>query len=87
MQDSFDLKCNCEYNRDHLTRFELCDDFEDVIVGSSMNHYLPWYKRVVIGLKYILGIDNTYQYTESIVNKEEMVRLYEWVENVVVRMK
>lgn len=53
-----------------------------------MCHYLPWYKRLFIGVKYIFGIDNTYcQYTESVVNKEEMVRLSEWIDNVIVRMK
>lgn len=85
---SFDIKCACGYNRDHLTRLVLSEDFEDVIVGSGLNHYLPWYKRLTIAVKYVLGIDNTHcQYTESVVSKEEMVRLSEWIDNVIVRMK
>lgn len=85
---AFDIKCSCGYNRDHLTRLVLSEDFEDVIIGSGMCHYLPWYKRLFIGVKYIFGIDNTFsQYVESVVSKEEMVRLSEWIDNVIVRMK
>ena len=49
---------------------------EDIYVHTGMNHYLPWYKRLVIAFKYILGIDNTNCiYSESYINVEDASKL------------
>lgn len=87
--ERIELECMCERTRDHLTSFIfLPDDPDSVIVGSSLNHYLPIWKRLIIGVKFILGIDNTYcQYTEALVDKKEMLRLKIWVDSVTDRMQ
>lgn len=49
---------------------------EDVYIHTGMNHYLPWYKRLIIGLKYILGIDNTHcMYSECYLKLEDASKM------------
>lgn len=60
--NKFDLECDCA-DKDHAIRFthfindEGGDDFT---VNATMTHYLPWYKRLLPGIRYIIGIDNTF---------------------------
>jgi hypothetical protein len=52
--------CDCS-SFNHTLRFVLDLDemsdmpFPTIYVEMGLNQYLPWYKRLVIGIKYILG--------------------------------
>lgn len=85
------LKCHCGDDREHLITFKFYDQDKDwndfVIANAALNHYLPWYKRVPIALKYLFGIDNTHcHYVESIYDKATMVKLQTWINEVIPQM-
>lgn len=75
----FSTVCQCGgYSRDHdvVYRYYPDDNHPDFTVTTGLNHYLPWYKRVVIAIKYALGIDNTHHfYTEQTLSVEEVTKL------------
>lgn len=90
MSERFDLKCACGDTKEHIAIFDFDEqDWKDTLsVGLYLNHYLPWYKRLVLAVKYVLGIDNTYQhYVEGIYNKDEVARLRDWLNTVHDKME
>lgn len=85
------LKCHCGDDREHLITFKFYDEDKDwndfVIANAALNHYLPWYKRFTIALKYLFGIDNTFcHYVESIYDKKTVVKLRDWLDEVIPLM-
>jgi hypothetical protein len=83
-------RCHCGDDKDHLIDYKFFgDEWTDMIcVGAAMNHYLPWYKRMGIAFKYLFGIDNTYcHYVESLYDKETAVKLRDWLNDVIPKMK
>ena len=67
----FTFKCDCRDNT-HNTKVLVDKDNDEVLLYASLNHYLPWYKRLLPAVKYLFGIDNTFvQYTETYMNVEE----------------
>jgi len=52
--------CDCSHFN-HTLRFVLDLDessirpIPSIYVEIGLNHYLPWYKRLLVGIKYILG--------------------------------
>ncbi len=82
------LQCECVANSDHTIRV-ICDDGiyggeaihdPQFVVSAQMSHYKGFWGRLVIAIKYVLGIDNTYcHYTETICSKEQMDRLFKFV--------
>jgi hypothetical protein len=47
----FDCRCG---HFDHLMRMTLDPDTGDIWFELRMNHYHPWWKRVVVALAYVL---------------------------------
>jgi hypothetical protein len=90
MTNRFDLKCECG-DKSHIAVVEFdCSGgwYDSLTVGLGMNHYLPWYKRLVIGFKYVFGMDNTFQqYVEVVCDKESVQQLSEWIETVKPQMQ
>lgn len=54
------LECQCK-DSSHLVVVR-CDIFEnempEIYIGYQLNHYLPWHKRVIHAIKYVIGITN-----------------------------
>lgn len=89
MTERYDLKCECGDTKDHLVILEFDEqDWKDTVtIGLYMNHYLPWYKRLVNAVKYVFGIDNTYQhYVEAMYNKKTIGELRKWLDQIHGRM-
>jgi hypothetical protein len=56
------LHLDCECNSpEHITRYSLWYWGDDVppelLVEVQAGHYLPWYKRIVVAIKYIFGYE------------------------------
>jgi len=67
--------CEC-WHPDH-NFFVLYDRTDDeVTVQVKLNHWLPWYKRVWVALKYILGVTtNSGDYDEVLLSVEDRKKL------------
>jgi hypothetical protein len=53
-RDSLLLHCGCNYVG-HLFEIGKFDCDDDYYVTITLDHYLPWYKRVMLGVQYIFG--------------------------------
>lgn len=79
-------QCLCEHDRDHNVVFTFYNEDEDseLYVSAGLNHYKGFFQRLWVGIKYALGIDNTYYaYTESVLDKDEIIRLRDYLNDVV----
>lgn len=65
------FECAC-HSFDHTLRFVLDLDeqqdedeiaFPTLYTEIQLNHYIPWYKRIILGIKYIFGFDIHHAYT------------------------
>lgn len=79
--------CRCGgFSKDHDVEFQYWPDpeFGDTFsISTGLNHFRPWYKRLWVGIKYILGIDNThYFYVESELDGAGVRELSEWISAV-----
>lgn len=75
------IQCECksqehmisvmQFNGDHIA-----DDNKlgHCVVSMSMNHYLPWYKRMWVGFKYVIGFTEIH-YTETIVDVRKLKKI------------
>ena len=79
--------CDCGgFSKDHTVEFQYWPNSEygdSFSISTGLAHYLPWYKRLVVGLKYILGIDNTHCfYVETTLGQYEVDRLQKYINKV-----
>lgn len=64
----FDCQC---YDFSHLIRLTLEDDGE-IYIDIKLNHFLSFYKRLIIALKYIFAFDiSNGHYYDTVMLKEE----------------
>ncbi len=80
--------CRCGgHSKDHDVVFQYWPDpqyGDEFTINTGLNHYLPWYKRLLVAIRYVLGIDNTfYAYVESTLDKQEVQKLHTYLSNVV----
>ena len=79
-------KCRCEHDRDHAVSFMYWPDQEygdEFTIGTTLNHYRSFWSRLWIGIKYILGVDNThYFFTEQTIDKSELIKLQSFINKV-----
>lgn len=74
------LTCECGDPTDHVVYLSQDNDNDwgdykigHCLISTSLNHCLPFWKRIVLGFKYILGIDNTYIfYTETVLKVKDL---------------
>ena len=76
MDRVFTFKCGCGDPVDeHVTKVWVDKEDETVCIYSSLDHYLPWYKRVIPAVKYVLGIDNTFvHYKETYMDTRDFIK-------------
>lgn len=80
--------CRCGgYGKDHDVSFQHWPDpqtGDEFTISTSLSHYLPWYKRLLVAIKYTLGIDNTFVfYKETMLDKQELTKLHTFISGVV----
>ncbi len=69
------IQCDC-YSHEHLLVVELGDfsseDRPDHMLsfGIQMNHYLPWWKRVWVAIRYIAGAESIFGHWDSVIVPE-----------------
>ena len=75
MNKVFTFKCGCgDPTDDHVVKVWVDKEDMDVCLYASLNHYLPWYKRLLPAVKYLFGIDNTFiHYQETLMNLDSFV--------------
>lgn len=89
IEERLRLACDCGDDKEHLVDFQYWNDVwaDTVSISTSMNHCLPWYKRLKIGIMYVLGVDNTYShYVESMHTQTQMIQLRDWLNAVIPKM-
>ena len=95
MTDYSDLKhicsCECGIDQDHvvvLRYWRAEKSFPSTItISTGLNHYLPVWKRLLVAIKYVLGIDNTYcTYTETSLSEQSVRDLKNYLNAVVQDM-
>jgi hypothetical protein len=75
------ITCDCGDLVNHILYINEDDD-GFISLNLALNHFLPWYKRVVVACKYVLGLDNTYfHYVELVIRKdsEDVKQLMEFL--------
>lgn len=86
---------------DHTLRFVLdldrSDDKDHIALPSiftemQMNHYLPWYKRVWLGIKFIFGTDVRHAYSCWEINNdsddpERLIEMLQKLKNEIEKNK
>lgn len=63
------LDCQCDHPG-HVVRFTYDPDDGDLYIQARMSNYLPWYKRIWVGLKFVFGISDQH-YAEVLVKKTD----------------
>ena len=56
------IECECG-DFAHIIRFTIDDEYtceSPISLETRLNHYLPWYKRLVQAVRYLFGVDTTY---------------------------
>ena len=54
LDGSYYVECRCG-TIEHTLRFILDKQEKEVYSEIQLNHYMPWYKRILPGIKYIFG--------------------------------
>lgn len=81
------FECTC-LSFNHNVRFEVDNDDGRITISIPLNHYLPWWKRVWIGLKYIFGSTKDYDHYDTILlNPSDYGKIKELVSNSEIRIK
>lgn len=71
----FILRCDCGDKTDHVIHISQYD-FNEIygddklgtcVISTRLDPYKPWYERIWVGLKYMLGF-NQYQYIDTMVD-------------------
>lgn len=70
--------CEC-LSPEHNIRFMFMIDKDprrnEISVDVHMSHYLPWYRRAWMALKYTLGIETRSHYDTFMMSRVDAVRL------------
>mgnify|MGYP000648674256 CR=1 FL=1 len=78
----FTLDCNCNDIGLHNVKVWIDKEDNDVAIYTSMNHYLPWYKRLVNAVRYTFGCDNTFiDYQETMVSLDKFTEVVQDITN------
>lgn len=90
----FDCVCG---SFDHTLRFVLDLDenhdddlsFPTLYTEIALGHYLPWYKRIILGIKYIFGTDVKFAYNCWEINgdSDDPDRLIEMIQKLKAAQK
>lgn len=71
MEPALYLECECN-SPEHLIKVELID--EDFVITVQLVHWRPWWKRIFIAIRYILGLSEPYGHWDCSILKAIDVR-------------
>lgn len=79
----FILRCDCHDMREHsihIAQYNTGDFADDANLGvcvmnMSMEIRLPWYKRIIVGVKYMFGFTDYMNYMDTMVDVEVLKEL------------
>ena len=64
--DSFHrFECTCS-TFDHNVRFETDNELGSITISVPLNHWLPWWKRLWLAVKYVLGRTERYGHYDTV---------------------
>jgi hypothetical protein len=78
--------CDCG-SMGHLVRLaydQYVDGDEDLTIGVTMNHYLGFWGRVKMALKYIFKRDNDWHYDAVIINKARAQQIRDFINETIL---
>jgi len=77
------FECMC-HSPEHVLRVEIDEDFKCVVFTTYLDHYLPWYKRIIVAIRYVLGFEPSQygHFSETLLKDEDTKKLIELLESV-----
>jgi len=74
------IECKCR-SFEHLLRFyhDTSGDWDDLGVSVQMSHYLPWWRRLWVAAKYVMGLDTRCHYEDVLLEPEDRKRVAEFM--------
>jgi hypothetical protein len=77
------IECECQ-SFDHIGRFvwfddEKMDEHWALYFDFELDHYLPWYKRIMAALRFIFKKESIGQYDCLILNQQAVVDLRDFL--------
>lgn len=84
------IECEC-LSPEHAIRFSTFDKMDDpefLCIEVRPNLYRPWYKRVLIGIKYILGLEDKASYYDiTMLGSQRVEALIEYLTDELAKYK
>lgn len=82
MKNKLFIECEC-LDPSHLMYIQYDSYYDEIIINNQMNHYLPWYKRIYVAIKFIFKLKNKYNshWDCTMINEEKRLKLKEFLEN------
>lgn len=74
LDGSYFFECQCT-SAEHTVRFILNKQDKEIYVSMFLDHFQPWYKRVLIALKYIFKMPqgfNHYHFAECVLVEDDI---------------
>lgn len=77
------LECDCG-DVDHLVRLHRDDDpdWAATTISLQMSHYLPWYRRLVVAARYVLGSHEKCHWVDALLDADKREKLREFLADV-----
>jgi len=56
----------------------------ELSIESRLNISIPWYKRILVAFRYLLGYDSScYYFGETLLNREEIIKLRDYLNGII----
>lgn len=89
-----EFKCSCGNWQDYIVAEYDRMDFgekhgdnrlhDSLYFYTQMNHYLPWYKRLVNAVRYVVGYESKWiHWSETLLSHKDAIRLKELLEEYI----
>jgi len=59
------FECTC-MTFDHNVRFEVDNEIGTISISVPLNHWLPWWKRLLLAIKYVFGKTERYGHYDTV---------------------
>ena len=89
MKKELYVECECLDPAHRITfrQYPVIDDEDEpeLYIGYYLNKY-PFFIRVLIGIKYILGIDTLYHFHDTIITKDNVMKIKDFLTKIIAMM-
>lgn len=59
------FECSCS-SFDHNVRFEVDEEMGHISISVPLNHWLPWWKRLILAVKYVFKRTERYGHYDTV---------------------